>query len=124
MKALTTKQRHLLKLVVAGNINAAGARVSNIDYTQVLTRLPYRTSRDSLMCSVRILVDQGWIIRGGKELRDGRMKQTLIPSATAVRLLSPAPVAPAPAVSASKPSSVPGYIDLDLDSDIMDLILE
>ncbi|MNN79464.1 hypothetical protein D3C81_1961120 [compost metagenome] len=86
----------------------------------MLDRLPYRTSRDSLMCSVRILVDQGWLIRGGKELRDGRMKQTLIPSATAVRILAPAPVA-ASAVPAAK---VPGYVEIELDDDILELVLE
>lgn len=122
MKAMTTKQRHLMKIVVLGNLDAAGVRVSNVDYTQVLERLPYDTSRDSLMCSVRILDEQGWLIRGGKELRDGRMKQTLVPSATAIRLLTPAPVvATAPTAPLGK---VPGYVEIELDDDILDLILE
>lgn len=121
MKAMTTKQRHLMKIVVLGNLDATGARVSNVDYTQVLERLPYETSRDSLMCSVRILVEQGWMIRGGKELRDGRMKQTLVPSATAIRLLTPAPVSAAPSVPLGK---VPGYVEIELDDDILDLVLE
>lgn len=111
MKPLTTKQREILKLVIQGNIDKTGARVSNIDYHQMLNRLPYETSRDSLMCSIGILEKQGWLVKSGKELRDGRMKQTLEPTAVAIRVVAPAPVA-----------STPAMIEIELDDDIVELV--
>lgn len=112
MKAMTNKQRQLMKIVVMGNLDKTGARVSNVDYHQVLTRLPYITTRDSLMCSVAILEKQGWLVKAGKELRDGRMKQTLEPTAVAIRVITP----PAPA-------KVPEYEEFDLGDDIVELVL-
>lgn len=112
MKAMTNKQRQLMKIVVMGNLDATGNRVSNVDYTQVLHRLPYITTRDSLMCSVGILETQGWLVKAGKELRDGRMKQTLEPTAVAIRVISP-----------PKPVAVPEYQEFDLGDDVIELVL-
>lgn len=113
MKPLTTKQRHLLKIVVMGNLDVLGNRVSNVDVYQVQTRLPYETTRESLMCSLAILVKQGWIVKAGKENRDGRSKQTLEPTAQAIRVLKP-PVA----------VKEPEYVELDSDDDVVLLGLE
>lgn len=87
MKPLTSKQRALMKVIMAGNVDKTGARVSDVDYTQILDRLSYATTRESLMCSIRILRQQGWIEYGGKDLRDGRLKQTLKHTHQADRLL-------------------------------------
>jgi len=87
MKALTTKQRALMRVIMAGNVDKTGARASDVDYTQILDRLSYGTTRESLMCSIRILRLQGWIEYGGKEIRDGRAKQTVRPTHQADRLL-------------------------------------
>lgn len=111
MKPLTNKQREILKLVIQGNIDKTGARVSNIDYHQMLNRLPYHTSRDSLMCSISILESQGWLIKSGKELRDGRMKQTLEPTPVAIRVVSPAPATTSPVL-----------VEIDLGDDIVELV--
>lgn len=106
MKPLTTKQRHVMKIVVMGNLDATGSRVSNVDVYQLQSRLPYETSRESLMCSLAILKKQGWIVPGGKEIRDGRSKQTLEPTAVAIRVMTP-----------PKPVATPVYEEIDLDDD-------
>lgn len=97
MKPLTRKQSALMKVIMKGNINVKGDWISWCDYQQILDRLPYKTSRESLMCSVRILRNQGWIERDGKETRDGRARQTIAPTAMAKRILDPAK----PSVAAS-----------------------
>lgn len=112
MKPLTRKQAALMKVVMTGNIDAKGAWVSWCDYQQILDRLPYKTSRESLMCSIRILVNQGWIEREGKEIRDGRARQTVAPTAVAKRILNPA----------SKPAPVT-YREV-VEDDVVELILE
>lgn len=114
MKPLTTKQRHFLKVVVMGNLDISGNRISNCDVYQVQTRLPYETTRESLMCSLAILVKQGWIVKAGKEYRDGRLKQTLEPTAQAIRVINP----PAPVKE-------PEYVEIEgEDDDVVLLGLE
>lgn len=112
MKPLTTKQRHLLKVVVMGNLDATGSRISNVDVYQLQGRLPYKTTRESLMCSLGILVKQGWILRAGKENRDGRLKQTLEPTPQAIRAVNPSPV-----------MREPEYVELVSDDDVVILEL-
>lgn len=108
MKPLTTKQRHVMKVIVMGNLDATGSRVSNVDVYQLQSRLPYETTRESLMCSLAILKKQGWVVPGGKENRDGRMKQTLEPTAAAIRVVNP-----------PKPVAAPVYEEIDLDDDVV-----
>lgn len=112
MKPLTKKQTALMKIVLAGNLDAAGGRVGDVDYAQILSRLPYKTSRESLMCSLAILEKQGWLVRVGKELRLGRSRQTVAPTALATRVL----------LRAAEPSYVElgddDVVILELDADI------
>lgn len=108
MKPLTTKQRHVMKIVVMGNLDATGSRVSNVDVYQLQDRLPYETSRESLMCSLAILKKQGWIVPGGKEIRDGRAKQTLEPTAVAIRVMNP-----------PKPVAAPVYVETEEDDVVL-----
>lgn len=113
MKPLTTKQRQLLKVIVLGNLDVKGDRISNVDYQQIMNRIPYTCTRESIMCSIRILKDQGWIVLAGKELRSGRMKQTVEPTAMAIRVITP-PVA----------AKVPEYVEVEIDDDRIELVLE
>lgn len=112
MKQLTHKQRQVVKIVIMGNIDVRGTKISNVDVYQLKNRLGYETSRDSLMCSLAILEKQGWIVKAGKELRDGRQKQTLAPTAQAIRVMTPA-------VTAVSPE----YEEFELDDDIVELAL-
>lgn len=111
MKQLTFKQRQVIKIVIMGNIDVKGTRLSNVDVYQLKNRLDYETSRDSLMCSLAILEKQGWITKAGKELRDGRQKQTLAPTAQAIRVMNPTPI------------SIPDYEEIELDDDIVELAM-
>lgn len=116
MKALTTKQTQLLKVVVMGNLDKRGDRESNVDVYQLRNRVTYETTRESLMCSLAILEKQGWLIKAGKEIRDGRMKQTLEPTAQAIRVLKP---------STLESDLVPEYVEVELDDDdvvLLDLV--
>lgn len=112
MKPLTTKQRHMLKVIILGNLDIKGDRISNCDVYQVQTRLPYETTRESLMCSLAILEKQGWIVKAGKENRDGRMKQTLEPTAIAIRVVNPPPAV-----------REPEYVEIESDDDVVMLEL-
>lgn len=116
MKPLTSKQRALMKVIMMGNIDVKGNRIGWCDYNQILDRLPYTTTRESLMCSIRILVNQGWITREGKEVRAGRSKQTIAPTAIALRVIAGEGMAPAG-------SSAPSYEEI-LTDDIVELVLE
>jgi len=108
MKPLTTKQRHLIKVIVMGNLDVSGNRISNVDIYQIQSRVPYQTTRESLMCSLPILEKQGWIVKAGKDNRDGRMKQTWEPTALAIRVVNPSPV-----------SKEPEYVEIDGDDDVV-----
>jgi hypothetical protein len=108
MKAMTTKQREIMKVVVRGNLDASGTRVSDVDVYQIMSRVPYESTRESMMCSLAILKKQGWIIPGGKEMRDGRMKQTLAPTAVAIRVVTP-----------PKPAHVPVYVESEEDDVVL-----
>lgn len=113
MKRLTTKQRQILNVICLGNLDKKGDRISNVDIYQLQNRIPYDSSRDSLMCSVAILEKSGWLVKAGKEYRDGRMKQTLEPTAQAIRVVRP-----------PKTALVPDYVEIDLDDDTVLLELE
>lgn len=112
MKPLTRKQTALMRVIMAGNIDVVGNWVSWCDYQQILDRLPYQTTRESLMCSIRILDNLGWIDRAGKEIRDGRAKQTIEPTAMAKRILAP-----------SKAPTTASYTEV-LAGDVVELIME
>lgn len=113
MKPLTSKQRQVVKIVVMGNLDSKGDRESDVDVYQLQNRLPYETSRESLMCSLAILKKQGWIVNGGKENRDGRMKQTLKSTPQADRVINP-PVA----------VKEPEYVEVEGDDDVVLLELQ
>jgi hypothetical protein len=108
MKPLTSKQRHIVKVVVMGNLDSKGDRESDVDVYQLQNRLPYETTRESLMCSLAILKKQGWIVNGGKVYRDGRMKQTLQPTPVAIRVITP-----------PEPVKEPEYVEVEGDDDVV-----
>lgn len=120
-KAMTVKQWAIMKVIVKGNINVHGDRISWCDKRQILERLPYETTRDSLMFSIRALVNHGLIEKGPRELRNGRVRQPYIPTEKALRIVagkgSPA------AKTASKPGD--DYRTLISDTeDVIELLLE
>lgn len=87
MRALTRKQWAIMKVIVKGNINVHGDRISWCDKRQILERLPYDTSRDSLIFSLRALEKHGLVEKGPRELREGRIRQPYVPTEKALRVV-------------------------------------
>jgi hypothetical protein len=79
---LTTKQISQLNVIVAGNPDG-----SPIDKDELLERLPYETSKESLQFSIRALVKRGLVTVGGKEKRRGRLRATLVPTDEARQIM-------------------------------------
>ncbi|MEZ2310759.1 hypothetical protein AB6809_29365 [Paraburkholderia sp. RCC_158] len=73
---LTIKQIEIMKVVVAGA--AAGAVV---DLDQLLERLPYATSKESLQFSLRAIERHQLIDRSVAEHRRGRVRRLIAPTA-------------------------------------------
>lgn len=63
-----------MKQIVAGDGEAA------IDLDQLLERLDYQTTKESLQFSLRALIGHGLIRKAERELRRDRIRQTLVPT--------------------------------------------
>ncbi|HDR9086370.1 TPA: hypothetical protein QDB10_002261 [Burkholderia vietnamiensis] len=72
---LTIKQIEIMKVVVAGNPDGP------TDIDQILIRLPYATTKESLQFSLRALEKHGLIDRSATEHRRGRIRRLVAPSA-------------------------------------------
>lgn len=69
---LTAKQIELLRVIAAGNGDASPA-----DLDEILDRVRYETSKQSLQFSIRALVDRGIIEKKGIQKRRGRQRQVI-----------------------------------------------
>ncbi|NTX17943.1 hypothetical protein [Burkholderia cepacia] len=101
---LTVKQIEIMKVVVAGN--AADATWSPADIDQILERLPYRTTKESLQFSLRALEKHCLIDRGATEHRRGRVRRLVAPTPTGSAVIAGTPrpePASAPTVRPSAP---------------------
>lgn len=72
---LTTKQRYILRLIVDGNPDG-----TPIDFDELIERLPYTTSKDSMHFSMRALAAKGLAEKGPMELRRDRQRRTIVPT--------------------------------------------
>ena len=71
---LTAKQNQLMAVIIAGNDDGSAA-----DVDQILERLPYDTTKQSIQFSFRALVAKGCIERESKRvLRRGKSRVTYI----------------------------------------------
>jgi len=80
---MTTKQRQIMNTVV--RLNEDG---SFLDLDQILDRLTYRTSKQSLQFSIRFLIKKGFLIKQGRERRRGRSRVILSPTKFGYMLMS------------------------------------
>jgi hypothetical protein len=69
---LTTKQMLILAVVKAGNSDG-----TPIDLDQIVARLPYETSKESLQFSIRALVKREMLDRSKKVVRNGRSHRVI-----------------------------------------------
>lgn len=70
--SLTVKQVELLTVIAKGN--GPGAPV---DLDEILERIRYETSKQSLQFSIRALIKHGFIEKKGVEKRRGRQRQVI-----------------------------------------------
>lgn len=93
---LTTKQAALLRVIIDGDPTGP------VDIDQILVRLPYETTKQSLQFSLRAMVDKGCIEKAGQVSRRGRSRVTYIATPTGHALFNPGFIyggSSAPAVS-------------------------
>lgn len=79
----TTKQIALMTLLVRANEDG-----TFLDMDQLLERLPYETTKESLHFSVRTLIKHGMAEKRPRELRRSRMRSVLAPTSKAYLALS------------------------------------
>ena len=69
---LTTKQCELMRVIVAGNEDGSAC-----DLDQILDRVRYETTKQSLQFSIRALIKHGLIEKVGPYKRRGRPRQII-----------------------------------------------
>jgi predicted transcriptional regulator len=85
--SLTPKQ---LQVLLAARPSAAGELA---DLDQILERVPYRTTKDSMQFTIRALIRHGMLEKAGMQLRRGRQRICYRLTGLAVAIVSPAPEA-------------------------------
>ena len=65
---MTTKQIQVMKVILKGNTDGAGAW-SPVDLDELLERIPYSTSKASMQFTIRYLVKKGCITKGQESRR-------------------------------------------------------
>lgn len=81
---LTPKQIHLLTIIRDKNPDGRP-----VDLDQILLRLPYETTKQSLQFSIRALINRGLIERAETEKRRGKRRRVITLSELGNMLLNP-----------------------------------
>lgn len=76
----THKQQIVMKIVMAGNDDG-----TYVDLDQLLERIDYDTTKQSMQFTIRHLIRRGYIHKGGLELRRGKKRRVLEPSLLAFK---------------------------------------
>jgi len=71
MKGVTDKQLEVLQLVSTGATPGSG---DAIDFDQLLEALSWKPTKQAAQFTIRALVDKGFIVKAGQELRRGRKR--------------------------------------------------
>lgn len=77
---LTEKQHKILAIIARGNGKDENDKLIPVDLDQLLQRLDYKPSKDSMHFSIRALVRRGLITKGDLQERRGRMRVVFLPS--------------------------------------------
>src|SRR5690554_1562181 len=88
---LTKKQHQIMDVIMKGNVDEDNYTISWVDLDQLVERLPYKTSKDSIIFSIRALIAKGLVEKGARELRRGRVRGTLVPTDLAFDVLRAKP---------------------------------
>lgn len=116
---LTIKQIALLKVIHSGNADG-----SNVDLDEILERLDYDTTKQSLQFSLRALIARGLLTKAGTEKRRNRVRVTFELTSLGAAMFS-APVAMVPKVTEELTYEVPGGVpDLPVGDDFPEEVIE
>lgn len=88
---LTTKQIKIMQQVVDGNGRDAQGNLNPIDLDELIERLDYKPTKESLQFSIRALIKHELIYKGPKELRRGRIRITIFPTDAGMTLITGRP---------------------------------
>ncbi|UBM12770.1 hypothetical protein [Cupriavidus metallidurans] len=77
---LTEKQHKILFEIAKGNGKDSDGNLIPVDLDELLQRLDYGPSKDSMHFSIRALVRRGLIVKGDLQHRRGRMRVVYLPS--------------------------------------------
>lgn len=78
---LTAKQHQIMDVAMKGNQTERGVTISWCDIQQIRDRLPYKASREAVICSLRFLEKKGLLeIRSRSEVRGGRRRTLYVPT--------------------------------------------
>lgn len=91
---MTHKQIQIMTIVIAGNGVDADGKFVPADIDQLLERLPYKTTKDSMHFSLRALMRRGMIEKGEVEARRGRKRRPIVPTDLGKSALSATASAP------------------------------
>ena len=86
---LTKKQVEIMKVVIAKNPDG-----SSVDFDQLIERVSYETTKDSMHFSVRALINKGLIFKDEPEKRRDRQRTIITPTVRGFEALVEAGVIP------------------------------
>lgn len=78
---MSQKQVAIMRAIMRGNTEG-----DFLDLDELLTVLPYSTSKQSLQFSIRALIKHGLVEKKPEELRRGRLRRVLAPTLLAYEL--------------------------------------
>lgn len=81
-KKLTEKQKNLLSVIIKGNVDGTWC-----DLDQILDKIDYTTTKESIQFSLRFLVQRGLIQKAGIETRRGKNRVLYRPMSDAFKVL-------------------------------------
>lgn len=85
---LSAKQTEILNVVIRGNGYDSTGKLIACDLDQLITRLSYTPSKESMQFSVRAMMKRGLIYRGEHENRRGRRRVLIVPTDLGQKILS------------------------------------
>lgn len=88
---ITSKQFGILQVILKGDGCRSDGTFIPVDLDQLLKRLTYSTTKESMQFSIRTLIKKGLIYKGEQELRRGRQRVTYFPTNLARDILGSEP---------------------------------
>lgn len=77
----TNKQLEILRIINVGNGLDGDGRLIPVDLDELLERLSYKPSKESLQFSIRALIARKMIEKGERQTRRGRLRAIILPTA-------------------------------------------